>query len=429
MTSGPSLRRNTFHVLLRLAIDAAGAIVVSLLIARLFGTANNGSYAFAVSIAALTVGLAGMGLPAFATRQIAQLGPLSEVEARATFGSRATTTYACFTVPLAACAALTIVIVARPASADPIVTAAVLLMTLQLGITGLFTALFHGTENFIPALLANATQRGAAIGAVFIVGLLTARFDLYLAVVIATQTAINISLYTALRSRGLLNRLIVPMRISDVLRLLRSAAPFATTVILEIVYFRGIAGFLGLFALPSVVGLFAAAHTLFVGMTLPAYAMGTALYPRFAKLGMTNPGDAKALFRRTFALVVLYGVLAGVGLYYVAPIAVPILLGQAYRGSIPVLRILSVGVPLAAVGRLCSFWLNASRTPIRATFTSGAGAGVALGVGLYLSKAAGAVGAAWATVWVEAAVATAAVAFIAAEFATTLHVVEGDIAP
>ncbi len=92
-------------------------------------------------------------------------------------------------------------------------------------------------------------------------------------------------------------------------------------------------------------GVYGVAYRLSTMAALPVTAVLHATFPRFFAIGETGGLRATAAFARKLAVpMVAYGVFAGVALVVVAPL-VPLVVGEEYRPSVPLLMVLA-GLPL-----------------------------------------------------------------------------------
>lgn len=98
-------------------------------------------------------------------------------------------------------------------------------------------------------------------------------------------------------------------------------------------------------------GLYSVAYRLAATAYMPVLAVLQSTYPKFFAVGAEGGLAATWAFARRLALPLLaYGVFAAVALVVVAPL-VPVLVGEQYRGSVPLLMALSV-LPLLRVGQV-----------------------------------------------------------------------------
>jgi O-antigen/teichoic acid export membrane protein len=92
-------------------------------------------------------------------------------------------------------------------------------------------------------------------------------------------------------------------------------------------------------------GVYGVAYRLSTMAALPVTAVLHATFPRFFSIGETGGLRATTAFARKLAVpLAAYGVFAGVALLVVAPL-VPLVVGEEYRPSVPLLMVLA-GLPL-----------------------------------------------------------------------------------
>jgi len=106
---------------------------------------------------------------------------------------------------------------------------------------------------------------------------------------------------------------------------------------------------LGLFAPASLVGYFAGAEKIrsaIFGLLSP---IGSVLYPRLSNLTHHSRDKAIRLARIGTVLVIGGGLVLGLLVYVFAPLLIELLLGPGFEPVVPVLRILSLVLPLSAL--------------------------------------------------------------------------------
>lgn len=109
---------------------------------------------------------------------------------------------------------------------------------------------------------------------------------------------------------------------------------------------------LGMVATPFSVGLFSGAEKLMrvmAGILLP---FSQSLYPRINRLMLTDEAKAIHLARVSLMGMGALGLLLGAATYLAAPLIVHLALGDRFSGSIPVLRILAVLLPLLGLSNV-----------------------------------------------------------------------------
>jgi len=117
----------------------------------------------------------------------------------------------------------------------------------------------------------------------------------------------------------------------------------------ESLYGVGNAFILGLFAPPSAVGYFASAEKISRAIFGLLNPIRESLYPRMSSLAHRSPQSAASLLRIGVLITVSGGVLLGASVFLFAPMLIGVLMGQAFRPAVTVLRILSVLPVLMAI--------------------------------------------------------------------------------
>lgn len=168
--------------------------------------------------------------------------------------------------------------------------------------------------------------------------------------VLALQTAAAV--VWVLGTTGLMLREVGPARLGGraAARALRTGAP--------LFLFRGASGvyttsnsfLLGLSAAPQVVAFFGGADRLIRAAISLLSPLSQALYPRASFLAATDRRSGDRLVRVTLFAMTGLGLAAAGVISLLAPLLVRILLGEEYMPAVPVLRGLSLLLPLIAAG-------------------------------------------------------------------------------
>lgn len=106
---------------------------------------------------------------------------------------------------------------------------------------------------------------------------------------------------------------------------------------------------LGLMAASPTVAFFAGAERLVRAANALLQPLSQAIYPRLSYLAGRDAEASSRLLKITLILMVGLGGCLGVGIFFTAPVVVPILLGEGYEPAIPILRALSVLPPIVAL--------------------------------------------------------------------------------
>jgi PST family polysaccharide transporter len=87
------------------------------------------------------------------------------------------------------------------------------------------------------------------------------------------------------------------------------------------------------------------------------WPINQALYPNLIKQMRDNRHDAMKMVRLSIFLLGSLGLLFGLILFFAAPLLVHVVLGDAFQGSIPALRVFSLWIPLIALSTVMIFQL------------------------------------------------------------------------
>ncbi len=129
------------------------------------------------------------------------------------------------------------------------------------------------------------------------------------------------------------------------------------------------------------------------------WPVNQALYPKLTKQMQERRADAMKMVRLSLCLLGGLGLLFGVVLFLGAPLLVHVVLGDAFHGSVAVLRVFSLWIPLVALSTVITFQLllpNQMDNQFNAViFTAGL---LGFGGALLLAPGFQAVGIAWSAV-------------------------------
>jgi len=129
------------------------------------------------------------------------------------------------------------------------------------------------------------------------------------------------------------------------------------------------------------------------------WPINQALYPKLSKQMRDNPDDAMKMVKRSLFFLGSLGLVFGLILFFSAPLLVHLVLGDAFLGSVPVLRVFSLWIPLIALSTVLIFQLllpNQLDYQFNAVVVT-AGA-LSFGSALLLAPTYQAVGIAWSAV-------------------------------
>ena len=178
---------------------------------------------------------------------------------------------------------------------------------------------------------------------------------------------------------------------------LQESTPFALAGVLYLLYFQG--GVLGVHQLAgaSAAGLYQVALVVMSGIyLLPAIVVHKFMLPRLHRWAYSDEQRLLSWYQNTGYWLLAAGIALCVALLLLAPLLVKLLFGEAYDGSILLLMILALGVPLRFLTLASgAVLMTGKRMPTKARLL-GAAWGVQLCLLLLLVPGLGAAGAAFA---------------------------------
>ena len=114
---------------------------------------------------------------------------------------------------------------------------------------------------------------------------------------------------------------------------------------------------LGWVAPMAAVGQYAGAERISRVFQQGLWPVNQALYPNLTKKMHDNRHDAMKMVRLSILFLGCLGLLFGLILFFAAPLLVHVVLGNAFQGSIPALRVFSLWIPLVALSTVMTFQL------------------------------------------------------------------------
>jgi O-antigen/teichoic acid export membrane protein len=181
---------------------------------------------------------------------------------------------------------------------------------------------------------------------------------------------------------------------------LRAAVPLGLLAAATLVYFRSGTIMLGAWSSPSETAAFTVASAVGFGLLLIPNAITTGLLPRLA----AEQVDAtrEAVTRRAIAWTAVICLTTAAATIALAPILLPLVVGDRYADAVRPLTILAAATVLIGISGTLGTRLLAERRMRVLGVQVGLSLAVNLGAGVVLIRQFGAEGAAWATVATEA---------------------------
>ncbi len=162
---------------------------------------------------------------------------------------------------------------------------------------------------------------------------------------------------------------------------------------------------LSLLSAPSVVSSFGGAERInrsLLGLFSP---VSQALFPRLSNLMFTDMNKAASLVRRSLYVIVSIGIASTIFVYFFSRWIVTFLLGGAYMSAVPILKVLSLLVPIIALSNALGVqWMLPMKLDRQFNVIIISAGILNLILAFFLGKRFGALGMAWAVVTSEALV-------------------------
>lgn len=187
--------------------------------------------------------------------------------------------------------------------------------------------------------------------------------------------------------------------------LLLSAIPLGTTLMFNVVYFRIDSLILTLTRTTTEVGLYGLAYKFFeLPLVVPTFFMNTV----FAL--MVRNANVIGKFKKSFWILLPSSMVLTIFIWYFAPLLA--FIKQDFSGSIPVLRVLSLGLPFFFLTSLTMWTIIALKKQMSLLFIYGASMAVTIFVDILFIPTHGMMAAAWITVASEAVVFVVSTIFL-----------------
>jgi O-antigen/teichoic acid export membrane protein len=406
--SGRSLVRNSALSLVTTALDALGAFVVSVLIARLLGARSTGVFGYAQTLASTLLAVLGLGIPALLAQRIAEAAPSGR--SWVPILRSGLSVFVAVSTPAAIVTFLAIWSVTGDRLGDPLTVFAALVSAFGLAVSATTLGCDRSRGDFVTPLLASVVTKTALITAIVAVALLGLGIEGYMVAAAGVQAAVAAVLLRRLSHvvRGAVLRR--PLR-ADV-ETVRDALPFAILVFLELVSFRADTLLVEWIRGGVETGWYVAAYTVYTLPTLFSWAVASAYYPWITRARASKVGVSKAS-TLTLGVVTLYGLAAALLFVLLAPLLVRIAFGDAFEPAVTPLRILALSIPFVAANRMGLMELKGAGRIRAAAVACFAATLVSIAGNLLVLPRFGLAGAAWVNLVTEV-VTLAAVAFLGA---------------
>ena len=160
---------------------------------------------------------------------------------------------------------------------------------------------------------------------------------------------------------------------------------------------------LGTVAPVAMLGEYAGAERITRVFQQGMWPVNQALYPKMTQQAKNNPGDAMKTVRLSLLFLGALGLIFGLAIFFGGSLLVPLVLGQAFQNSVPVLRVFAWWIPLVAVSTVIIFQLLLpNQLDKQFNIVNFTAALVGIGAALLLAPRFSAVGIAWSAVIAQA---------------------------
>lgn len=372
------------------------AMVSSMVLARTLGVADYGRYSLVFLYASLFQGLASFGLDDVLTRELSRgRAPTGQL-----LGNAVLLRLGLSAAVVLACAA------AAWGEPDRRVAWGTVLAVSPLLLSGLYGPLWSVLAARMEFPLREAivvASRAAEVVLVVAFALAGAGFLTLVGVTAAAQTVPLALTLWLIRDRA---RPVLRYDPQTARALLTQAAPLGLASVVALVYGRVDGVLLGRLAGYEAVGLYSAAYKfLNLVLSLP-YVVNAAVFPVLSRVE-EDRATVQVVFQRTFDYLILVAFPLAVGTTFLAPSVVRLVYGPGFAPAAEPLRVLLWAAGVLFAGRTCRQLLVAAGLQGTHLVLLAGGAGANVLLNLWWIPRWGMVGAAWATLWAEAAVLTA----------------------
>ena len=180
--------------------------------------------------------------------------------------------------------------------------------------------------------------------------------------------------------------------------LLKKSYPFWLIGLFTLIYYRTDMVMLSLMRGDYETGIYRAAYTLIeISLFVPTIVV-SATMPSMARLWVADKKTLEVLFRKSFQMLLLIGILGTIGYYIFARLGIIIVFGENFLPSASILRILAFAVPFMFLNSLFGSFMGATGKELTFTKITGITALLNVLLNYLLISHYGASGAAMATV-------------------------------
>ena len=143
--------------------------------------------------------------------------------------------------------------------------------------------------------------------------------------------------------------------------LLWEALPMGGILVLFTVYNRIDTIILSFYKGQEAVGLYGAAYKIYEVLVVPAAYFSNSILPLISRLARDNREGLKQLYQKSLLILLTMGVGVAVANYFLAPLAIRLIAGPAFAGSVIALQILSLSLVVSFLNHINGYTIVALR--------------------------------------------------------------------
>ena len=359
--------------------------VLIVVLSRLFGEVGIGRYAFAIGYTGFFAAFSDYGLSTLTVKELGRNDASTEGRVNGLFTLRLLLSVLVFSLLM-----VSLIFVPIETKDKPIVALIGAYQILQRNFAGMYAVLVGSQRSRAAALLYCSQYAGIALVAAS-VALISRNFLLTIATfpVVALVQAIIAYLFVT-------PRLQVTSRVPTLKGLYRESHAYGLGVLVTQVNSRTDIVLLGFLAGAAASGIYGVAYQLvMLPLSVPMF-VALALLPIGSGIFARNETELGCLYRTALNWTSLISVPAALGLWLIAPLAIPKIFGVGFAESATAVRVLAIVLFLGSLSRVMSPFLIAADRQLVRTKTLWAAAAVNVAGNLVLIPQLGALGAALA---------------------------------
>lgn len=325
-------------------------VIITILLTRYLGPAGFGAFTFILVFVAMFGSLADWGMTLITIRE-ASKNPAGSSEIIGNI--------LVIRLILATVAAGVAVIIINFLAVEPLVKMLVMIASLSLIASSLktsFQIIFNVKLRMENTALSDFSTNLLTLAIVFLV----INFNLGLTGVVLAYLAGD---FLAAFVAAFLGFRLLPLKFSlinpQTKYLLLESLPMGAILVTFTIYNRIDTVILAHFKGQEAVGLYGAAYRIYEVLTLGAAYFANAVLPLISKLAQTDKQKLAQVYRKSFMVLLILGVLVAGTNFIFAPLGIALIAGDKFAGSIPALQILSLALIVSYFNHLNGYTLIA----------------------------------------------------------------------